>query len=46
MMNRRPNTLVTRLALALTMTLGLLTGCGQKGDLYLPPDQTENEQKN
>ncbi len=43
-MFRRQNTPVTRPVLALILTLGLLAGCGQKGDLYLPPTELQQTQ--
>ena len=36
----------TVLLLALALFSHVLTGCGQKGDLYLPPEQDKKSERN
>jgi predicted small lipoprotein YifL len=37
---------LSRLLLLLFIIAGSLTGCGQKGDLYLPDDASQQEEEN
>jgi predicted small lipoprotein YifL len=38
-------TQLTRLLLLILVLAGALSGCGQKGDLYLPDDASQQEEE-